>query len=117
MARPGRDFASAAVRNTCTVTYAPVPQSADTGTSTSAPPAGTARLRTECTRSDSTSSVASPANGGAMWMRAVSPGAYALRSAETSTWSGTSGLSEDTQPARNRTDVPAMPPSSSTSMR
>ena len=41
MARLGRDFASAAVRNTCTVTYAPVPQSADTGTSTSAPPAGT----------------------------------------------------------------------------
>ena len=55
MARAGRDFASPGVRNTCTVTYAPGPQSADTGTSTSAPAAGTVMLRTIWTRSVSTS--------------------------------------------------------------
>ena len=39
------------------------------------PPSATVSVRRLCTRPPATTSVASPAKGGAMWIRAVAPGA------------------------------------------
>ena len=95
---------------TCTVTYAPVPQSADTGTSTSAPPAGTDTLRTRAR--DRTVPVALPRRRTAG--RCGSPLARRVGLAVGGDVDLVRhvGLSEDTQPERNRIDVAAMPPSS-----
>src|SRR6185312_13143596 len=76
-ARPGR--VPAPPRKTCTATYAPGPQLASTGTSMVVPFSGTIRLREASTLSDSTSNVASPANGGAIWMRTDCPTGTDLR--------------------------------------